>query len=181
MAGGTIIVRDDALKAALARMLAAGADLLPFYKQVAQLVRSSVLENFEVGGRPKWTPLKAATIKRKRGKTSILVDKGILKGVTAQADAKSARVGVQPAAKAYAAINQFGGTINHPGGTAYFPKKDGEIVFVSNARARPSMPRTKPHRITIPARPYLVLQDEDIQLILRLAEKHIEQAIGGRQ
>ena len=177
MAGVTIIVKDDAVKAVLERMRAAGADMLPFFKQVGTYVQASVVRNFEEGGRPKWTPLKAATIKRKRGKTSILVDKGILKGVTMQAGADFAKVGVQPAAKAFAAIHQFGGTINHPGGTAYFPKKDGEIVYVSNAKARPSMPRTKPHSITIPARPYLVLQDEDVREILRLAEKHIRDAV----
>lgn len=61
----------------------------------------------------------------------------------------------------YGVLHEYGGTINHPGGTAYFMRK-GRPVFVSNAKADAyktktgrEMPRTKPHSITIPARPYL--------------------------
>lgn len=53
----------------------------------------------------------------------------------------------------YAAIHEFGGTINHPGGTAYFLDADGRAAFVSNDDARAAyLPRTKPHSITIPER-----------------------------
>jgi len=62
----------------------------------------------------------------------------------------------------YAAIHEFGGTIQHPGGTAYFVKEGGLAVFVNNetaaryaSRYGRELPRTKPHSITIPARPYL--------------------------
>lgn len=63
---------------------------------------------------------------------------------------------------AYAKIQEFGGTINHPGGTAYIPTKDG-AVFISNAKAQALMGkfeisdflRTKPHKITIPAHRYM--------------------------
>lgn len=55
----------------------------------------------------------------------------------------------------YGAIQELGGTIAHPGGTAYF-MKDGKPVFVSNARpVAASLPRTKPHNITLPERPYM--------------------------
>lgn len=173
MAGVTIIVKDEAVKALLSRMLAAGVEMAPFFKQVATLVQASVQKNFEVGGRPKWKPLAASTLRQKRSASlGPLKRTGTLMSVVAQSGDSFAKVGVQPAAKAYAAIHQFGDVINHPGGTAYFPKKGGEIVYVSNAKARPSMPRTKPHQITIPARPYLVLQDEDIRDIVALGERH---------
>jgi phage gpG-like protein len=56
----------------------------------------------------------------------------------------------------YAAIQEFGGTIQHPGGTPYF-MKDGKPVFVSNQGqgAHHALPVTKPHAIVIPARPYM--------------------------
>lgn len=54
----------------------------------------------------------------------------------------------------YAAIHEFGGTINHPGGTAYFVR-DGRAVFVSKAKDDGSYRKTKPHAIPMPARPYL--------------------------
>lgn len=57
----------------------------------------------------------------------------------------------------YAAIQEFGGTINHPGGTPYFPGSDGKARFVSNSGygAFHTLPKTKPHKITLPERPYM--------------------------
>lgn len=61
----------------------------------------------------------------------------------------------------YGMLHENGGTIKHPGGTAYRMRK-GRPVFVSNEKAQAyftktgrELPRTKPHSITIPARPYL--------------------------
>jgi hypothetical protein len=56
----------------------------------------------------------------------------------------------------YALIHELGGTINHPGGTPYFLGDDGKAVFVSIKDPRAaSLPKTKPHVIVIPPRPYL--------------------------
>lgn len=63
--------------------------------------------------------------------------------------------------KPYAQIHNDGGTIKHPGGTAFFPRHQG-AVFVSNAVAdryqslhlKP-MKRTAPHNITIPQRQFI--------------------------
>jgi phage gpG-like protein len=60
----------------------------------------------------------------------------------------------------YAAIHEFGGTINHPGGTPYFiDSATGLAVFVSkNSGSRllgANLPVTKPHTITMPARPFM--------------------------
>lgn len=59
----------------------------------------------------------------------------------------------------YAAAHELGATIAHPGGTAYFVTKDG-ARFISNAKAtqleakKIKIFRTKPHTITLPARPF---------------------------
>lgn len=56
----------------------------------------------------------------------------------------------------YAAIHEFGGVIEHPGGTPYFIAESGLAVFVSKDHPDAAdLPRTKPHQITMPARPYL--------------------------
>lgn len=57
----------------------------------------------------------------------------------------------------YAKIHEFGGTINHPGGTAYFVSSElGRAVFVSNASAMADrLPRTRPHSIPMPERSYM--------------------------
>lgn len=61
----------------------------------------------------------------------------------------------------YARIHELGGTINHPGGTAYTFGPNG-AVFLSNAKAEQVaqrggfVGRTRPHPINMPRRPYLV-------------------------
>jgi len=55
----------------------------------------------------------------------------------------------------YGAIQELGGTINHPGGQPYFIK-DGEFIPVSkDSPAAARLPKTKPHLITLPERPYM--------------------------
>lgn len=58
----------------------------------------------------------------------------------------------------YAHIHEYGGVINHPGGTAYFISQllGGHAFFVSNASAlAASLPRTQPHDINMPERSYM--------------------------
>jgi phage gpG-like protein len=79
--------------------------------------------------------------------------------------------------KKYAGIHQFGGTIKHPGGTPFLPFKPtkrkagfmpNQMIFISKKKAEELKAKgipvryTKPHDIKMPARPYLVLQDEDL-------------------
>jgi len=53
-----------------------------------------------------------------------------------------------------AAQNEFGGTINHPGGTPYKIGPDGQAIFVTKAEGA-GLPMTKPHTIVIPPRPFM--------------------------
>lgn len=57
----------------------------------------------------------------------------------------------------YAAIHEYGGTIQHPGGTAYIiDSKTKMAVFISNAAAEgKNYPRTAAHEITMPERSYM--------------------------
>jgi phage gpG-like protein len=76
----------------------------------------------------------------------------------------------------YAGIHEFGGEIQHPGGTAYFPDKTGQLRWVSNAAARPEMPRTRAHKIPMPERSFLRsgLRDRAAQIqanLLKAAEE----------
>jgi phage gpG-like protein len=74
--------------------------------------------NFAAQGRPSWKPLseatKAARLKRNRGSSVLMIlqDRGILAASVSSAyGADFAQVGAGGAAKDYAAIQQFGGTI----------------------------------------------------------------------
>lgn len=53
------------------------------------------------------------------------------------------------------AIQHFGADINHPGGTRYQTAPGGKARFVSNDFVGPVSGVTGPHKITIPARPWL--------------------------
>lgn len=53
-----------------------------------------------------------------------------------------------------AAIEEFGATINHPGGTPYKIGAGGRAVFVPKAEGA-GLPVIKPHTIVIPARPFM--------------------------
>lgn len=56
----------------------------------------------------------------------------------------------------YALIQELGGTIKHPGGTPYVIGKDGKAEFVRiESAGAADLPKTKPHEIVLPARPYL--------------------------
>ncbi len=144
-------------------------DLTPVMPAIAQILISSVEENFLVGGRyqvvggeytggtQKWKQSKRA--QKDGGQT--LVDSGLLAAsITAHYTHDSITLSSD---RVYAAIQHYGGTIDHPGGTPYvviggssqFLKKDGDYP--------PGTRFTRPHTITIDARPYLVIQDEDYE------------------
>lgn len=145
MAGFQIIVDDKAIKARLKKLEAATGNLLPVLKPAGEVMKTSVAENFEGGGRPKWQPLAATTIKRK-GHSRPLIWKGFLKNVTLKVTKDAAILGTQPNTSAYAARQQFG----WPGG-----------------------------KVKTPARPFLVLQQEDKREILEMLDRHIKKAMIG--
>lgn len=52
---------------------------------------------------------------------------------------------------AIAAVQNYGATINHPGGTPFFMKDGGQAQFVSLQSSKvDELPKTKPHTIVIP-------------------------------
>ncbi len=57
----------------------------------------------------------------------------------------------------YARIHEFGGIINHPGGTAYVGVGGGVARWISNlvAAKMGELPRTVPHKIPMPQRSYM--------------------------
>lgn len=76
-----------------------------------------------------------------------------------------------------AAANEFGATINHPGGTAYgyaTPEdaRKHRVKFLKGGSGHKVLGVTKPHTITIPARSYIrSTVDENAEKYLKTAEK----------
>jgi phage virion morphogenesis protein len=139
MTGTAIQVDVDTrqVEAMLKAMKRRFGHMRPAMKIIGQTIRTSVVENFQQGGRPDaWEPLSDATLLTKKG-DKILVEQGFAGGLEGSIHPEHgdnwAMVGTD---KAYGAIHQFGG------------------------------PTGRGHKTMIPARPFLEIQDEDWQAII---------------
>ena len=134
MGGAAISVKTDdrdvqrLLGGVLKRLSDTGAAM----KIMGEIGRTSIVRNFEKGGRPdKWKKLSPATLKKKKG-GKILVNQGFAGGLMGSVSYKAtSKKVVLAAGKIYAAIHHFGGMAG---------------------RGR---------KVEIPARPYMMIQDED--------------------
>lgn len=160
----TVEIKDQDVKRLFNRLSSAVRDLTPAMREIGEIVRTSVIRNFEAGGRPeRWKPHAAATImrgisrrqftkggrlragsSRRLARGKVLIDTGRLQGSIAPKP-YSDKVIVGTNVK-YARIHQLGG-------------KAG--------RGR---------KVAIPARPYLMVQDEDWGPIKEAILRRIEEA-----
>jgi len=128
----SVKIDDKKVRALLTGVLKRMGNPAPAMKIIGAIVRTSIVRNFEKGGRPtKWQALSPETLKKKKG-SAILREQGMAGGLMGSVNYKpySNKV-VISANKVYAAIHHFGG-------------KAG--------RGR---------KVTIPARPYMMVQYED--------------------
>ncbi len=162
--------------------------------QIRELLITSINRNFQVGGRyGKDNPFGGGSTKWKKSKRAVL-QSGMTLQDTGQM-AASLRVQVKfegnkliiqmGSNKKYAAHQHFGskeGGFQHPGGTPYAFRKDKNtkqkvVKFVKKKWADKYPDKvlgyTKPHKISIPARPFLVIQDEDIKNIRDMIARKI--------
>lgn len=95
---------------------------------------ASIQMNFEVGGRPAWTPLAESTMKQKGGKGQILIGSGVSGGLLGGINYETGDNTIEwfTGGQVYAAIHNFGGEAG------------------------------RDLKTEIPQREYMVLQDEDI-------------------
>ena len=152
-------IRDAELQQAIARVIDNAKDQTRPLNRASIIMRQSVDKNFRVGGRPKWKPLAASTIKRRRkGSSRPLLNTGIhiRDTIRTESDAYSARVG--PGFGPIPRVHQFG--LNETIAVRSYVRKGGVTV------------RAHTMHQNIPARPYLVFQPEDIVRIVKLFEDH---------
>lgn len=124
-------------------------------------------QGFDDQGVKRWQPRKS---KKHKGR-ALLIKSGRLRRSIRIIRLTSTYVTVG-STEAHAKIHNQGGTINHPGGTSYFINKGGDAVFVSRTTAariesknNRVLPKTKPHRITIPARQFLPTRSRKSQTL----------------
>lgn len=152
-----ITIDDKEVQSLLNSLSRKVTDMSPLMRQIANIMHNDAVEkNFEQEGRPKWKPSKRA--QKQGGKT--LQDTGQLAAsISQQYTSNSAVVGTN---KKYAAIHQFGGTIQIPARdrilhfkTYTKGKFKGRTLFArNNKRATYGMKvHIKAYKVTMPPRP----------------------------
>ena len=156
MAGARVRIEiDDAqARAALDRLVKAGADLTPAMKEIGETLINSTRQRFfdhEAPDGTPWAPLTETTRRRKtRNVNKILTEEGTLRGgIAYQAGADSVLVG-SPDVRA---------------GTHQFGAAEGAFGTMANGAPIPWG--------DIPARPFLGLSDEDRSEIVAILLDHL--------
>lgn len=140
-------------------------------KIIAVELEESVRENFEVGGRfSKAGSLIGGTNKWKKGKYggSLIRTGNLRDSITSKHDKDSAQVGTNIK---YAKIHNFGGTIKEHDVVA---RNGRALRFVINGE---TLFRKKVHirNYEIPARPFMVVQPEDLEGFKETLMEHLTQ------
>ncbi len=152
----------------LRKVLSRMDDLTPAMTECGLVLLGSVARNFKDGGRPvRWKPSARAAA---GGKT--LIDTARLKNsMTMRAGRRHVAVGTNVA---YAAIHQFGGRINK---TVAVRAHRRLLVQVFGHKVTVRRVRVRAHSrkmdIKIPARPFLMVQDEDKRIMRRILGDYI--------
>lgn len=179
----TVELRDEEAREGLQRVFdRLGAQgRLDLNRQIGTHMVNQTQKHFREERAPDGTPwqhLSPATIRKRmknsRSALAILRDSGILSGgVNYRATPDEVSVG---ATAPYAMIHQFGGTVTIPGReqTLYFKQdRTGQAGrrFAKRKKAtRETMVKIPSYQVTIPARPYLGLSDQDERIIAEIAE-----------
>jgi phage virion morphogenesis protein len=157
------IALEENVSEALARGVAAGADLTPAMKEIASFLATQTSLRFETetgpGGKP-WKPSERA---RSEGGQTLTMRGDLRNSIRPDWGADFAAAGPERSGGAaiYAKIHQFGGTI--------VPRVKKALSFGGRILAK----------VLIPARPYLGFEADDPQEIAGILIRHLRGAFGG--
>ena len=164
-------------------------DLTPVMKTIGETIRASVIRNFEKGGRPKLWKGHGPLTQTRRGKSAKILREhsNLMNSVTYTAGRDSVQIGTNII---YAAVHQFGaekgsfGTVqaNVKAHVRKIKSRDikkgrkktaSGVAFVAAHTRKMRLPYGD-----IPARPFLMIQDEDVTEIGKLIQNHIAKIKG---
>ncbi|MEQ8747350.1 phage virion morphogenesis protein [Pyruvatibacter sp.] len=157
----TLTFEDGELRQAMADTRARLGDLSAPLDEIGSYLEDRTLERFETGQAPDGTPwLPSQRAVAEGGQT--LVDKGHLRdSMNPQVEGDSVVIGSN---RPYAAIHQFGGTIRaKSGGKLRFELPGGGVVFTD--------------KVDIPARPFLGVNEDDLDEIETILANFLSQDI----
>jgi len=169
----TVKIDDSELKALLSHLQGGLEDLTPAMKTIGQVVRTSVIRNFEKGGRPRWAVSQRV---KNDGGVTLSESHRLRNSINVQANKSSVAVGTNVA---YAAVHQFGAEKGSFGVVTALVKE-----HIRNTKSgKPSKVRSHSRQAKlpwgdIPARPFLMVQDEDWKEIGEAIKDHL---LGNRE
>jgi len=155
MIGIRWLIKDAGANAALKKAAAKMETPEGALRQCGGVLLRSIAKTFEAGGRP--TPWKPSIRASMAGGKTLLKTARLLRSITMQVSTRSLTVGTDVI---YARIHQLGGVIK---------PKTGKALKVNI----PGVGWRTLKQVTIPARPFLVVQDEDIRVFNRIIGEEI--------
>lgn len=180
-------VIDETVLATLDRVEQLTEHPAPIMSAIASFLVTATQRHFERESGPdgKWQPLSPRTAaqrigRRRRGTANILrVTNRLYSSITGESSDTEAAVGTN---LLYAAVQQLGGTINIPAREQDIhlgrTNRGKRFVKASAKRKETMRVQISAHTITIPARPYLYVTDEEGAEIIRTAEDAIRAEAG---
>lgn len=157
-----ITIRDQALRDMLGRLDAAGRDQSRGWDMVGAALVSNVGERFEEGRGPGRQPWPQSLRARLQGGQTLVDSNRLASSVTHRASARGVEHGTNVI---YAAIHQFGGTIEaKSAGRLAFRLADGTFL--------------RPREVTIPARPFLGIDDDQEGIVVAELEAWLGEVAG---
>jgi len=134
-------------------------------KECGLVLLRSVAKTFKAGGRPvRWKPSNRAQFSG--GKT--LIDTArLMRSITMKVTGKTLKVGTNVK---YAAMHQLGGKV---AGRTIFPKRAKALRWIDRAGNVRFAKKVTIPGFTMPARPFLVIQDADWRVFGRIFGDHI--------
>jgi len=161
MSGASIELKNDdsRVMGLLGRMAQHMGDMTPVNKIIGSIVRTSVIRNFEKGGRPKkWKKHSKATEARRGKGAKILMVQGLGAGLAGSIHVSAGRSSVTVGTnKAHAGTHQFGAKKGSFGTVSAQIRAHLRKGITVKAHTR----KMKLPWGDIPARPFLMVQDED--------------------
>jgi len=163
MASVHIRIDDDLVRRALAGLRAAAGDLYPAMDQIGAALTASTQARFERGRGPDGNPWPQSLRARLQGGQTLVDKAHLVQSITHQATGQGVDVGTN---LIYAGIHQFGGTIKAKGGGKLrFKLAGGGFATVAS--------------VTMPARPFLGIDDDDERAIGAILADHLRAAAPG--
>jgi phage virion morphogenesis protein len=183
MTGVTLNVQldDTAARDALAGLGAALTDLTPLMDRIGSMLQLSTDQRFETETGPdgqRWKPSRRA--QREGGKTLTLSAR-LRQSITHRASAEAVEIGTNVV---YAAIHQFGGTIDMPARTQtiyrHYDERNDELStrFVKRRKSNFAQDvEVKAHKVKMPARPYLGISAADEKAVVEEVTAYISELL----